>query len=169
MPFNALILNFPAGFVGAIVKLFDWVEFGLVLFPHNLVSDIFLDCNLFDFKSTVQIFVNSIETILFLVEAWELFNLLVVNDLIFFYETRTQKFNIFYCMLKIILEFMFFFDDDIEFVMLVSCGLLLDVSDIWNNPLIPNSFVISKGNVIDSTLTIFFLYLVKNRIAHFGW
>jgi hypothetical protein len=33
-------------------------------------------------------------------------------------------------MLKIILEFMFFFDDDIEFVMLVSCGLLLDVSDI---------------------------------------
>jgi hypothetical protein len=64
---------------------------------------------------------------------------------------------------------MFFFDDDIEFVMLVSCGLLLDVSDIWNNPLIPNSFVISKGNVINSTLTIFFLYLVKNRIAHFGW
>jgi hypothetical protein len=64
---------------------------------------------------------------------------------------------------------MFFFDDDIEFVMLVSCGLLLDVSDIWDNLLIPNSFVISKGNVIDSTLTIFFIYLVINRIAHFGW
>jgi hypothetical protein len=64
---------------------------------------------------------------------------------------------------------MFFFDDDIEFVMLLSFGLLLDVPDILDNPLIPNSLVISKGYVINSTLTIFFLYLVINRIAHFGW
>lgn len=169
MPFKALILNYPAGFIGAIVKLFDWVYFGLVLFPHNFLPDVFLECNLFDFKSTVQIFVNSIKTFLFLVEAWEVFYLLVVNDFIFLYVTRTQKSYIFYCVLKIILKFMFFFDDDIEFVMLLSFGLLLDVPDILDNPLIPNSLVISKGYVINSTLTIFFLYLVINRIAHFGW
>ena len=39
--------------------------------------------------------------------------------------------------------------------------------DLLYNLPIPFSFMISEGHIINSILTIFFLYFLINRIAHF--